>query len=31
VSRSTTHRLTEELTASLQDLYDRSVEATGRY
>jgi 1-acyl-sn-glycerol-3-phosphate acyltransferase len=31
VSRSTIHRLTEELTASLQDLYDRSVEATGRY
>jgi 1-acyl-sn-glycerol-3-phosphate acyltransferase len=31
VSRSTIHRLTEELTASLQDLYDRSVTATGRY
>jgi len=31
VSRSTIHRLTEELTVSLQDLYDRSVAATGRY
>jgi 1-acyl-sn-glycerol-3-phosphate acyltransferase len=31
VSRSTIHRLTEELTVSLQDLYDRSVTATGRY
>ncbi len=31
VSRSTIHRLTEELDASLQDLYDRSVAATGRY
>ena len=31
VSRSTIHTLTEELTASLQDLYDRSVAATGRY
>jgi 1-acyl-sn-glycerol-3-phosphate acyltransferase len=31
VSRSTIHRLTEELTTSLQDLYDRSVAATGRY
>jgi 1-acyl-sn-glycerol-3-phosphate acyltransferase len=31
VSRSTIHRLTEELNASLQDLYDRSVAATGRY
>jgi 1-acyl-sn-glycerol-3-phosphate acyltransferase len=31
VSRSTIHRLTEELNVSLQDLYDRSVAATGRY
>jgi 1-acyl-sn-glycerol-3-phosphate acyltransferase len=31
VSRSTIHRLTEELNASLQDLYDRSVAVTGRY
>ena len=31
VSRSTIHRLTEELSASLQDLYDRSVAVTGRY
>ncbi len=31
VSRSTIHRLTEELNTSLQELYDRSVEATGRY
>jgi 1-acyl-sn-glycerol-3-phosphate acyltransferase len=31
VSRSTIHRLTEELNASLQDLYDRSVTVTGRY
>ena len=31
VARSTIHQLTEELTASLQDLYDRSVAATGRY
>ncbi len=31
VSRSTIHRLTEELAASLQDLYDRSVALTGRY
>ena len=31
VSRSTIHGLTEELNASLQDLYDRSVAATGRY
>jgi 1-acyl-sn-glycerol-3-phosphate acyltransferase len=31
ISRSRTHRLTEELTASLQDLYDRSVAVTGRY
>ena len=31
VSRSTIHQLTEELNASLQDLYDRSVAVTGRY
>ncbi len=31
VARSTIHQLTEELTASLQDLYDRSVAVTGRY
>jgi len=31
VSRSTIHQLTEELNASLQDLYDRSVTVTGRY
>ncbi len=31
VPRSTVHQLTEELTASLQDLYDRSVAVTGRY
>jgi 1-acyl-sn-glycerol-3-phosphate acyltransferase len=31
VPRSTVHQLTEDLTASLQSLYDRSVEATGRY
>jgi 1-acyl-sn-glycerol-3-phosphate acyltransferase len=31
VSRSTIHTLTEELTVSLQDLYDRSVAVTGRY
>ena len=31
VSRSTIHRLTEELNVSLQDLYDRSVTVTGRY
>jgi 1-acyl-sn-glycerol-3-phosphate acyltransferase len=31
VSRSTIHQLTEELAASLQDLYDRSVAVTGRY
>jgi 1-acyl-sn-glycerol-3-phosphate acyltransferase len=30
-SRSRTHQLTEELTASLQDLYDRAVSETGRY
>ena len=31
VSRSTIHAVTEALTASLQDLYDRSVAVTGRY
>jgi len=31
VSRGTIHQLTEELNASLQDLYDRSVAVTGRY
>ncbi len=31
VPRSRIHRLTEQLTDSLQDLYDRSVEVTGRY
>ncbi len=31
VSRSRIHQLTEELTVSIQDLYDRSVEVTGRY
>ncbi len=31
VARSTIHQLTEALTASLQDLYDRSVAVTGRY
>ncbi len=31
VSRSTIHTLTEELTTSLQDLYDRSVAVAGRY
>jgi len=31
IPRSTIHKLTEELTASLQDLYDRSVGVTGRY
>jgi 1-acyl-sn-glycerol-3-phosphate acyltransferase len=30
-SRSRIHQLTEELTVSIQDLYDRSVEVTGRY
>ena len=29
--RSRIHVLTEELTSSLQELYDRSVEVTGRY
>jgi 1-acyl-sn-glycerol-3-phosphate acyltransferase len=31
ISRSRTHQLTEGLAASLQDLYDRSVAAVGRY
>jgi len=31
VPRSRIHLLTEQLTVALQDLYDRSVEATGRY
>ena len=31
VPRSRMHVLTESLTSSLQDLYDRSVEVTGRY
>jgi 1-acyl-sn-glycerol-3-phosphate acyltransferase len=31
VPRSRIHRLTEELTARIQELYDRSVEVTGRY
>jgi 1-acyl-sn-glycerol-3-phosphate acyltransferase len=31
VPRSRIHLLTEQLTTALQDLYDRSVEATGRY
>jgi len=31
VPRSRVHALTEELNESLQDLYDRSVEVTGRY
>ncbi len=31
VARSTIHQLTEALTGSLQDLYDRSVAVTGRY
>src|SRR5580704_2008070 len=31
ISRSRTHQLTEALTASVQDLYDRSVGVTGRY
>ena len=31
VSRSRIHQLTESLTVSIQDLYDRSVEVTGRY
>ncbi len=31
VPRSRIHQLTEQLTVALQDLYDRSVESTGRY
>jgi 1-acyl-sn-glycerol-3-phosphate acyltransferase len=31
VPRSRIHLLTEQLTTALQELYDRSVEATGRY
>ncbi|MGA2836019.1 MAG: lysophospholipid acyltransferase family protein [Acidimicrobiales bacterium] len=31
VPRSQIHQLTEQLTEALQDLYDRSVEVTGRY
>jgi 1-acyl-sn-glycerol-3-phosphate acyltransferase len=31
ISRTRTHQLTEELTASIQGLYDRSVGVTGRY
>jgi 1-acyl-sn-glycerol-3-phosphate acyltransferase len=31
VPRSRIHQLTEQLTVALQDLYDRSVEVTGRY
>ncbi|MGH9081526.1 MAG: lysophospholipid acyltransferase family protein [Acidimicrobiales bacterium] len=31
ISRSRTHQVTERLTRTLQDLYDRSVAATGRY
>ena len=31
VPRSRIHKLTQELTVSLQDLYDRSVEVAGRY
>ena len=31
IPRSRMHVLTESLTSSLQDLYDRSVEVTGRY
>jgi 1-acyl-sn-glycerol-3-phosphate acyltransferase len=31
VPRSRIHLLTEQLTAALQELYDRSVEVTGRY
>ncbi len=31
IPRSRLHRLTEELTASIQALYDRAVTATGRY
>jgi hypothetical protein len=31
IPRSTLHRFTDRLTASIQDLYDRAVTATGRY
>jgi 1-acyl-sn-glycerol-3-phosphate acyltransferase len=31
ISRSRTHQLTEALTASIQDLYDRAVGVAGRY
>ena len=31
ISRSRTHQLTEALTASIQDLYDRAVAVAGRY
>jgi 1-acyl-sn-glycerol-3-phosphate acyltransferase len=31
ISRSRTHQLTEALTASIQDLYDRAVAKAGRY
>jgi 1-acyl-sn-glycerol-3-phosphate acyltransferase len=31
ISRSRTREVTQELTGTLQDLYDRSVAATGRY
>jgi hypothetical protein len=31
VPRSQLHAMTEELTTTIQDLYDRSVAATGRY
>jgi 1-acyl-sn-glycerol-3-phosphate acyltransferase len=31
IPRSTLHRFTEELTGSIQDLYDRAVTRTGRY
>jgi 1-acyl-sn-glycerol-3-phosphate acyltransferase len=31
IARSRTHQLTEALTASIQDLYDRAVAVTGRY
>ena len=31
ISRGRTHQLTEALTASIQDLYDRAVAVTGRY
>jgi len=31
IPRSRIHRLTEQLTATIQDLYDRAVTSTGRY